>query len=152
MKVKDDLREQMMNAMFNLVRAINKEADNCGKACGGFNEKEQILILYLGKNEEVKMSDLAGIIDAPVSTITSIVNKLVENDILDRDHSVEDRRVINVSLTTKGKNIYKKIRTQKDELSDALLSKLSEKDRASMIKYINILASSLGKPVKNSIH
>lgn len=132
-----------MNAMFNLVRAINKEADNCGKACGGFNEKEQILILYLGKNEEVKMSDLAGIIDAPVSTITSIVNKLVENDILDRDHSVEDRRVINVSLTTKGKNIYKKIRTQKDELSDALLSKLSEKDRASMIKYINILASSL---------
>jgi DNA-binding MarR family transcriptional regulator len=143
MKVKDDLREQMMNAMFNLVRAINKEADNCGKACGGFNEKEQILILYLGKNEEVKMSDLAGIIDAPVSTITSIVNKLVENDILDRDHSVEDRRVINVSLTTKGKNIYKKIRTQKDELSDALLSKLSEKDRASMIKYINILASSL---------
>ena len=76
MKVKDDLREQMMNAMFNLVRAINKEADNCGKACGGFNEKEQILILYLGKNEEVKMSDLAGIIDAPVSTITlsSITN------------------------------------------------------------------------------
>ena len=143
MRVKDDLKEQMMNAMFNLVRAINKEADNCGKACGGFNEKEQILILYLGKNEEVKMSDLAGILDAPVSTITSIVNKLVENDILDRDHSVEDRRVINVSLTTKGKNIYKKIRTQKDELSDALLSKLSEKDQASMIKYINILASSL---------
>ncbi len=143
MRVKDDLKEQMMNAMFNLVRAINKEADNCGKACGGFNEKEQILILYLGKNDEVKMSDLAGIIDAPVSTITSIVNKLVENEILDRDHSVEDRRVINVTLTTKGKNIYKKIRTQKDELSDALLSKLSEKDQASMIKYINILASSL---------
>jgi DNA-binding MarR family transcriptional regulator len=91
------------------------------------------------------MSDLAGIIDAPVSTITSIVNKLVENDILYREHSVEDRRIINVSLTAKGKTIYKKIRTQKDELLEALLSQLSEKDQASMIKYINILASSLDK-------
>jgi DNA-binding MarR family transcriptional regulator len=146
MRVKDELKEQMMNAMFNLVRGINKEADNCGKACGGFNEKEQILILYLGKKEEeVKMSDLAGIIDAPVSTITSIVNKLVENDILYREHSVEDRRIINVSLTAKGKNLYKKIRTQKDALLDALLSQLPEKDQVSMIKYINILASSLGK-------
>lgn len=144
MKVKEDNKEMLMNAMFNLVRAINKEADNCGKACGGFNEKEQILILHLGKNEEVKMSDLAGILHAPVSTMTSIVNKLVEANLLNRDHSVEDRRIINVSLTVKGKFIYKKIRAQKDELSDAMLSKLSEKDQVAMIKYINILASSLG--------
>ena len=144
MKVKEDTKEQMMNAMFNLVRAINKEADNCGKACGGFNEKEQIILLYLGKNQDVKMSDLASTIDAPTSTITSIVNKLVENDFLNRDHSVEDRRIINVSLTAKGKIAFKKIRAQKDELSDAMLSKLSEKDQAAMIKYVNILASSLG--------
>jgi DNA-binding MarR family transcriptional regulator len=143
MKVKDDTKEEMMNAMFNLVKAINKEADNCGKACGGFNEKEQIILLYLGKNQEVKMSDLASTIDAPVSTITSIVNKLVEKDLLNRDHSVEDRRIINVSLTAKGKTAFKKIRDQKDELSDAMLSKLSEKDQAAMIKYVKILASSL---------
>jgi DNA-binding MarR family transcriptional regulator len=143
MKVKEDNKEKLMNAMFNLVRAINKEADNCSKACGGFNEKEQILILFLGKNDEVKMSDLAGIIDAPVSTVTSIVNKLVENEILTRDHSVEDRRIINVSLTSKGKAAYKRIRGQKDELFEAMLSKLSEKDQEVMIKYVNILADSL---------
>jgi DNA-binding MarR family transcriptional regulator len=145
MSIKTDIKEQMMTAMFNLVRGINKEADNCGKACGGLNEKEQILILYLGKEEEVRMSDLAGIIDAPVSTVTSIVNKLVENEILNREHSVEDRRVINVSLTTKGKSVYKKIRNQKDELLNAVLANLPEKDQSAMIKYINILAASLGK-------
>jgi DNA-binding MarR family transcriptional regulator len=146
MTVNDATKEQMMNAMFNLVRAINKEADNCGKACGGLSEKEQIILFYLGKNEDVKMSELAGIIDAPMSTVTSIVNKLVENDLLNRSHSVEDRRIINVSLSLKGRNIYKKIRSQKDELFDSMLTQLSEKDQAALIKYINILASSLSNP------
>lgn len=143
MNVKEDRKEQLVAAMFNLVRAIKNEADNCGKACGGFNEKEQILMMYLGKSEHVKMSDLAGIIDAPMSTITSIVDKLVERGFLNRDHSSEDRRVINVSLTSEGKSAFKKICTQKNKLADAMLSKLSEKDQAAMIKYINILASSL---------
>ena len=144
MKVNDEMKEQLMNAMFNLVLAINKEADRCGKECGGFNEKEQIILLYLGKNDDAKMSDLAGVIDAPMSTVTSIVNKLVENDYLNRTHSVDDRRIINVSLTTKGKNIYKKIRAQKDEMSTAILSKLNDRDQAALIKYVNILGSSLG--------
>lgn len=145
MKVNVEMKEQLMTAMFNLVQAINREADNCGKACGGLNEKEQIILFYLGKNDNVKMSDLAGIIDSPMSTITSIVNKLVDNDIVTRNHSVEDRRIINVSLSTKGKSLYKKIRVQKDGLSDVILSKLGEKDQAAMIRYINILASSLGQ-------
>ena len=143
MKVNDETKEQLMNAMFNLVRAINKEADRCGKESGGFNEKEQIILHYLGKNEDVKMSDLAGVIDAPISTVTSIVNKLVENDLLNRTHSVEDRRIINVSLTSKGRSIFKKIHAQKDELSNIILSKLNEKEQAAMVKYVNVLASSL---------
>lgn len=144
MKVNDEMKEQLMNAMFQLVQAINKEADKCGKACGGLNEKEQIILFYLGKNEDAKMSDLAAIVDAPMSTVTSIVNKLVENDLLNRNHSVEDRRIINVSLAPKGRNIFKKIRAQKDELSVEMLSKLNEKDQVAMIRYIKILASSLG--------
>jgi DNA-binding MarR family transcriptional regulator len=145
MRVKDETKEQLMNAMFNLVRAINKEAGDCGKTCGGFNEKEMIILMYLGSHNGVKMSDLAAIIDSPMSTVTSIVNKLVENGFLNRDHSAEDRRIINVFLSSTGKAAYKKIRVNKDERSQAILSGLAENEQTAMIKYINILASALVK-------
>ena len=78
MKVNDEMKEQLMNAMFNLVLAINKEADRCGKECGGFNEKEQIILLYLGKNDDAKMSDaLANWLPAPQGQFALIVRTYV---------------------------------------------------------------------------
>jgi len=58
-----------------LFRAIKSESDDCGRLCGGLNEKELIIIIHVGQNENVKMSDISENIEAPMSTLTSIVDK-----------------------------------------------------------------------------
>lgn len=143
MKVKEGNKEGFGEAMFNLFRAIKNESEDCGRLCGGLNEKELIIIIYIGQHENVKMSDISENIEAPMSTLTSIVDKLVERKYLTRDHSDEDRRVINVSLTLNGKAAYKAVVTKRKLMAEKILSQLNEKDQTIFISHLNLLASSI---------
>jgi DNA-binding MarR family transcriptional regulator len=140
MKVKEENKEKFAAALSNVVRAIKNETEHCGKLCGGLNEKEMTVIVFVGERQHVKMSDIADNIAAPMSTLTNVVDKLVEKKLLNRDHSIDDRRVINVSLATDGKAAYKSLLGQKKKVAERALSNLSEKDQALMIKYLGELA------------
>lgn len=146
MKVKEEKKLEFVEAMSALVRAIKNETENCGKLCGGANEKELYVIVYIGENKNVKMTEIADYIESPMSTLTSIVDKLVDKGFIIRDHSVEDRRVVNVSLSEKGKESYKLIATKKKKVAQAMLSKLSEKDQDLMISFLKELAGTIGVP------
>jgi DNA-binding MarR family transcriptional regulator len=89
------------------------------------------------------MSDISENIEAPMSTLTSIVDKLVERKFLTRDHSAEDRRVINVSLTSNGKAAYDIILTKRKNMAEKILSQLNEKEQTVFISHLNLLTSSI---------
>ena len=143
MKVKEENRENFANAMLNLGMAIKNQTENCGRLCGGLNEKELMVIAFVGKNKNVKMSDIAETIVAPMSTLTSIVDKLVEKKLINRDHSGEDRRVINVSLSATGKTAHNILVETKNEIAIAVLSQLNEKEQVLISKYLNLLAAKM---------
>jgi DNA-binding MarR family transcriptional regulator len=141
MKVKEENKEKFVYAMIDLVRSIKNETENCGKLCGGVNERELTIIVFLGQNKNVRMSDIANNVDAPMSTLTNVMDKLVEKKLINRDHSGEDRRVINVSLTQAGKDAYRNVLNQKKKVAERMLSQLSDKDQTKAINYLTDLAS-----------
>lgn len=145
MKVNEVTKEKFVSAMYNMVRAIKNQSEECGRLCGGLSEKEMMLIIFVGQNQDVKMSEIADNIEAPMSTLTSIVDKLVDGGFLSRDHSGQDRRVINVTLGKIGKMAYKTIINQKKEIAQKVLSQLSEKEQGVLIEYLNIVSSHVGK-------
>jgi DNA-binding MarR family transcriptional regulator len=144
MKVKEENKEKFVIALANLVRAIKSESDKCSVVCGGLSEKELTVVAFVGENQVVKMSDIADNIDAPMSTLTNIVDKLVEKDFLAREHSSEDRRAINVTLAATGKTAYKSLIAQKKITAEKLLSRYNEKDQAAFLDHLHLLASYLG--------
>src|SRR5260370_16077348 len=143
MKIKEENRFKFLSAMEKVSRAIKSNSLDCSKMCGGINEKELHIIAYIGRNKNVTMSDIADNIDAPFSTLTSIVDKLVERKYLSREHGGEDRRVINVMLAEKGKTAYKTVSTKNKHVAEKLLSQFSEQEQATFIEQLNILASTL---------
>ena len=146
MKVKEENKEKFANAMVNLVQAIKNNTEDCGKLCGGVNEKELTVIVFVGQHQNVKMSDIADNIFAPMSTITSIVDKLVDKKLINRDHSGEDRRVIYVSLSSAGKVAYNKVVDKKKKIAESVLSKLNEKEQVLISKYLDLLAAEMKAP------
>ena len=143
MPVEAEKVEKFVSVMFNLVRAIKSESEHCCKICGDLNEKELIIIVFIAQNKSVKMSAIADNLQAPLSTLTSIVDKLVANKFLIRYDSDDDRRVVKVGLDEKGKASYKQFINHKRIIAKKVLSHLSDMEQETLINNLSKLASSI---------
>jgi DNA-binding MarR family transcriptional regulator len=136
MTVKKENINRLINAIFNLMHGMKKGVEDCCVRCGNLNEKEFLIINFVGQKHNVKMSDLSESLSAPLSTLTSIVDKLVERNYLSRYHSSEDRRVVLVSLASHGKETYDAFMTQKQEMAMKILSHFETEDQENLIHYL----------------
>jgi len=143
MSVTEEKRSQFIAVMFNLVRSLKKESETCCKLCGPVSEKELFLIVCVGQHQQVTMSEVAATLEVPLSTLTSIVDKLVEKKYLLRGHSDEDRRVVHVALAAKGKESYKLFLRQKRLMAEKVLAQLDEKEQNNLLQAIDGLATSM---------
>ena len=143
MSAKDDNIDQFSSAMFSLTNAIETEFEHCCKICGEINKKELMIVAFVGDNKSAKMSEIADYLKAPLSTLTSIADKLVANKYLVRYNSDEDRRVVKVALGEKGLESYKAFLTRKKIQTKKVLSHFSEKEQNALINQVNKLASAI---------
>ncbi len=145
-RAKDENIAELAEVLASLAQSFKNESENCAKMCGDVSEKDMVIILFVGKNKNVKMSEIADNIAAPMSTLTNIIDRLVEKKLLLRDHSGEDRRVINVSLAPAGKTAYTKLVDKRKKLVESILSNLNEREQALAIKYLKMLSEKIGVP------
>ena len=143
MPAKEDKMNQFISAMFSLTSAIKCESEHCCKICGEINEKELMIVAFVGDNKSVKMSEIADFLKVPLSTLTSIADKLVANKFLVRNNSNEDRRVVKVALSEKGLESYKAFLTRKKAMTKKVLSHFNEKEHNKLIGHISKLAAAI---------
>jgi DNA-binding MarR family transcriptional regulator len=68
---------------------------------------EPVLMLWLKRADTV--AGLARVSHMGVASMTRMLDRLEEKDLLRRERSEQDRRVVNLHLTTKGKKVATKI-------------------------------------------
>ncbi|MDP9076331.1 MAG: MarR family transcriptional regulator [Bacteroidota bacterium] len=135
--------EKFLSVMFKLSNAMKSESEYCCKICGDLNEKELFIIDFIGENRNVKMSDIADYLQSPLSTLTTIVDKLVTNKFLLRYNSVNDRRVVNVELDQKGKASYREFNKRKEIRAKNVLGNLSESEQENLIANLAQLVTTI---------
>lgn len=69
------------------------------------SKTELLTMLVVDRYGEVIMSEIANHLNAPLSTTTGLVNRLVKNGYLQRERSEEDRRIVVIRLTEDGKKL-----------------------------------------------
>ena len=141
--LKEEIKERFVTSMLRFVNAVKGESEACSEICGGFNEKEMQVVVFVGQHTNVKMTEISENLNSPLSTLTSVVDKLVEKKFLTRVHSDEDRRVVNVALTAKGKNSFKIFLHRKDEMADKILSQYNAAEQANFIEYLGKMSSTI---------
>lgn len=68
----------------------------------GFTTSQCYSLLEIHKAKQISMNDLSDRMNLSSSTMTRILDTLVRDGYIDRQKSVEDRRLVLVSLTPKG--------------------------------------------------
>jgi DNA-binding MarR family transcriptional regulator len=76
------------------------------------------------------MSELATLINVPLSTATRIVEGLVSKGLVERKSSARDGRIVEIVFARRGNEINRYIEESRDAEAKALLSALSERQRA----------------------
>ncbi|MBD5541828.1 MAG: MarR family transcriptional regulator [Lachnospiraceae bacterium] len=133
------IKETLNRLFVELFRDINNIEERQIKT-GEFSNltlNDMHVINAIGTEKAKNMSSIAKTLNVTMGTLTIAVNGLVKKGYVERVRSEEDRRVVLVSLTAKGKKAYNRHGKFHQELIDAVAKQLSEEEQ-------EILAKSLG--------
>lgn len=95
-----------------------------------------LLLEFLHREGESKMTALAHFMNVTTAAMTGIVERLVRAGYVIRTYEAEDRRIIKVKLTAPGMDLVKKINQQRCQMVIKIFGKISEADRR---EYLRIL-------------
>ncbi|MDO8489254.1 MAG: MarR family winged helix-turn-helix transcriptional regulator [Candidatus Omnitrophota bacterium] len=93
-------------------------------------------LVYLGANGKSKMNSLAKHLKISPAGTTGLIDRLIAQKLVTRAADSEDRRIVWIELTVKGRGIIESINKQKTKALIKVFAKISPKDRE---HYLNIL-------------
>ena len=97
----------------------------------------QFLILgFLHNNGDSKMCGIAKFMSVTTAAMTGMVDRLEKYGYVKREPELQDRRIINVSLTHKGLELVKKINDERRHMIIDIFGKVSERDRSDYLRVL----------------
>ena len=134
-----------MTAMQNMFGAMQEKVSECSVLCGGLDKKELSILEFIGNGQHIIMRDIANFLNVSVSTVTGIVDRLVNKKLLLREFSQEDRRIINITLSTQGNEMFRLYQDQKTIMGSAMLSVLDEREQDQLIGLFEKVTTNINK-------
>ena len=95
------------------------------------NDMHIIEAVGLGGN---KMSDIAAKLNITVGSLTTSMNSLVKKGYVTRERGKEDRRVVYISLSEKGRHAYEHHKQFHHDMIEAILQDLTTDETESLVK------------------
>jgi len=95
-----------------------------------------LLLEFLQREGESKMTALAHFMNVTTAAMTGIVERLVRDGYVVRAYQAQDRRIIKIELTFQGIDLVKRINQQRCQMVIRIFGKISEADRR---EYLRIL-------------
>ena len=110
--------------------------------------REMFLLETLGRRGTATMSELATAVAVPLTTMTSIVTRMVSKGYLERSRIEEDRRVVVVALSPEGKVLFEQHRRDYVQSVKVVLGTLTEEEQHKVLALIGevLTAISNGPP------
>ncbi|MFH1846697.1 MAG: MarR family transcriptional regulator [Candidatus Omnitrophota bacterium] len=104
-----------------------------------------IILDFLKENGTRKMGDLAEVLHLTMSAVTGIVDKMIEDGFVKREHSKKDRRIVMVTLIKKGKVIARQISEERRNIANDVFSVLTQKEKKEYLRLISKVHNELRK-------
>ena len=100
-------------------------------------------LMVLGRRGALTMSELASILDMPLSTATHTVDKLVDKELVGRVRLPDNRRVVQVELCEKGRQMHNAFLQGRMVMARTMLESLSAGEREIFLELIAKMSRTL---------
>jgi DNA-binding MarR family transcriptional regulator len=100
---------------------------------------------------DLSLSELSEKIRAQNSTVTGIIDRMEREDLVVRTRSTEDRRVVHIRLTDKGRRIAKEIDVEPMEIFRSALETLTPGETKELMKILTKIAKRVQAIVQKEV-
>lgn len=119
--------DDLLSGTFNsILRIEERSLDN--RLTEGLTITEVHTIVAIGLYEQNPMNVIAARLCVTTATLTAAVNKLEKRGFIRRERDVEDRRKVMLSLTKKGRLVYRAHSLFHKQMIDDALSGLTDEE------------------------
>jgi len=115
-----------------------KAADNYLATRSAVSTAQAAVLIYLGYNDNCRLSDLANGTGRKNSAITGLVSRMEADDLVQRDNQMTDRRSKTVSLTGKGWAMREDVMNDFRDFNDRLIKGMSDSEVETVLKFLSI--------------
>lgn len=134
----DTINDILVN-LFNEILKLEEEAIITDEF-KDITNNDMHIIEAVGLSGENTMSVVAKKLGITAGSLTTSVNSLVNKKYVTRKRSEEDRRVVFLQLTAKGKRAYEHHREYHRQMTEAVINKLDENEVPVLIKTLTGLS------------
>ncbi|WP_342757945.1 MarR family transcriptional regulator [Kineothrix sedimenti] len=126
-----EIRRTLNEILVKLFRNINDIEERAiqTEEYKGVTTNDMHVIEAIGLGSPKNMTAVAKSLGVTTGTLTIAVNSLVKKGFVNRERSEEDRRVVLVSLSLKGKKAYDHHQRFHEEMIDAVIAHLTEEEK-----------------------
>ncbi|MCI8865882.1 MAG: MarR family transcriptional regulator [Lachnospiraceae bacterium] len=131
-----DTYETLNSALVKLFRDVmdlEEQAIINSEYCDITNNDMHV-IEAVGLEEPRNMSTIAKLLSVTVGTLTIAMNSLVKKGYVNRERGKEDRRVVYISLSEKGKRAYRHHEEFHRHMIDEILRDLTKEETEALVK------------------
>ncbi|MFH0731504.1 MAG: MarR family transcriptional regulator [Candidatus Omnitrophota bacterium] len=97
---------------------------------------QMTILEYLYREKTCIMSDIAKLLCVSMSAATGLTDRMVKNGLLQRSHSTQDRRIVRITITSRGMKVARSVAVQRYKMIKKVFGRISVEDRR---KYLQIL-------------
>jgi len=133
---REELDELLSGTFNSILRIEERSLDN--RLTHGLTITEVHTIVAVGLHERNPMNVVAARLGVTLATLTTAVAKLVRKGFIERSRFEDDRRVVLVSLTKKGRQVLRAHNLFHHQMIDEALADLTEEEE-------RVLAEALAK-------
>ncbi len=136
-----DTYETLNGVLVNLFRDVMNLEENAiiTSEYSDITNNDMHVIEAVGVGEPKNMSAIAKLLSVTVGTLTIAMNSLVKKGYVNRERGKEDRRVVNISLSEKGKCAYRHHEEFHRHMIDEILKDLTEEETEALVRSLSKL-------------
>ena len=97
------------------------------------SSQEIRVLRTVGRHEHCIMSMIADRIRLSLSSVTGLIDRLVEKKLVCRDRSTDDRRVVKVELTDEGRELHTSVMDSQVQFARGILKTLSAAEQDELL-------------------
>lgn len=140
--------EELLSLIVEMIKA-SRCCQRDDVFCGGITFTQFNILDIVYKKEIITMSELNKVLSVEKSTSTRLVEPLVKQDLVIRERSEKDSRVVYLKLSSKGEEVHTEILNCTNQFLDKVLNEIPEDKKYDIIENTKIFIKAIRKAFNN---